>query len=169
MNNNSNRSGVKILGFLLIVSGLISVYFDYLFPSTNHGPLSLLLINFSSSFAIFPRGVPWFLQYFPQSFVSLGFMFIFFWRVCVMLCGIGILFHKNIARIGLIIFSVIHIIAFAFSKLLMVASHRPIAHYASGNNMIDALAGINYNFFVWLLPVIYIIYLVLPKIRREFK
>ena len=166
---NNKWSGVKILGWLLILSGLVSFCFDYLFSAYHHTSLSLLLMNLFSSLAIFPRGMPWLLHYFSQSTVNMGFNLILVWRVCIILCGLGILLSKNVGRIALIVFSIIHVIIFAFSRLLMTASHPPMTHYASASAVIDTLVKININVFVWLLPLSYCVYLFWPGVKQQFK
>lgn len=169
MSNENKGSGLKVLGGLLIFSSLLSFCFDYMFSANRHTPVSLLLMNLVSSLAIFPRGIPWLLHYFSQSSVNAGFNLILVWRICIILCGLGIFFFKKIGRIALIVFSMIHIIIFAFSSLLIIASRPGAAHYASGNGIIDVLIKMNINVFVWLLPLAYCIYLFLPRIRRQFK
>lgn len=169
MNDKNNWSGVKTLGSLLVFSGLVSISFDYLFPAKRHTPSSLLLMDLFSSLAIFPKGAPWLLHYFPQLFVNIGVTFILAWRICIILCGLGVFFFKNIGRIILIVFSIIHITTFVFSSLLMAVSQPAVTNHLSDNMIIDALIKINANVFVWLLPLVYSVYLILPKVRTQFK
>ncbi|MGD0336516.1 MAG: hypothetical protein ABSB18_05385 [Candidatus Omnitrophota bacterium] len=157
--------GIAVLGYLLIISGLLTISFEFILPA--HAGFALLVSNLLSSIAILPRGLPWLLGYLPTSAIGILFKFALLWMVGIVLCGIGILLMKNIARKVFIGLSLIHIVIFLTYRLLSI--HKPYTHYSSGGALIDALAKINYNFLVVLFPLIYIVYLMLPEVRRQFK
>ena len=154
MKNES--SGVKILGWSVIISSLVTTVFYY-FVLEVYGT-TLFLWNFFSSMSIFPRGLLWFLSSFDHEGKWLPIV-IEFWRIIVIICGIGILRLNNTLRILLIILCCIHIPTYLLSRLL-ISLYEPypltLIHFLGDTSV------------VWF-PAFYIVLLTRPKVKEQFK
>ena len=160
------KKKIQAVALIIIVANLLNQIFSN-WAFSNGSPSSLLFINLCSSIGIFPRGFPLLLHYFPNSVAMIGMNLVNFWPLVMIAIGVGILLEQNIARIILIIYSIVHIITYIFSRLLM--HHFPIKHYLSGNPLVDVLISLNAKVFVVLIPILYIIFFTHPKAKEQFK
>ena len=162
--------GVILIGYFIIISGLLTIWFSFFSSALKHTESSLLFSNILCSIAIFPRGLPFFFSYLTNLGYPIGkfiFKFIFIWMICMIFCGVGILFLKDIARKAFIGLSSVHILTFVIFRISLLAN--PPSYHATSSSLTDMFFKINFNFLVFLIPLIYIVYLMQPKVKEQFK
>lgn len=157
---DKKSKGVIILGSLVILANLITIWFDKAFPVLQHTKVSLTFWNLFSAISVFPRGFPWLLSYFKETGgLVLGYV-VFLWQLLVIVCAAGILRFRNSARMVFIILNIIQIVTFILVRTIL------IPFFAFGATKAIAI----FAFLLVLLPpVIYLIYLSRPEIKKQFK
>ena len=150
---STKKALILTLGFLVVMSGFLTICFDWL-PFFAIKMTSFLLVrNLLSAASIFPRGFPWlFSRLFAESMAI--YLLILFWMIIVVVSGIGILRLSNFARLFFVSLNIIHLIVFLFSSISM------------GVHQIR-MADINYLYVV-LFPIVYICFLCNPKVKLCF-
>jgi len=114
---------INVLGWAIIISTFIIVWCDYCSSIYKEEMIKpklpiMILHNSISNIAVFPSGLPWIFATFKAT-PSLLYSSVLLWSFLIVICGIGILKLNNMARIGLIILSLIQILTFVFGRLLM--------------------------------------------------
>jgi len=161
MERNSN---IKIIGGLLVISTIISLYFSYGFSPSQHDAVTLFIMNLFSACSVFPRGLPLIFSFLAIAAPLMQLILV--WQLVVLICGVGILRFNNLARKIFVILCVFHIITFLFTAVLSM----PNRFNSSGGfgEEWDTIFSVVY-FFVGLIPIVYARYLTYPKVREQFK